>query len=294
MANPNQKIEDKLDRYYDDLMGKLMEVVECHIRLTGENKDLKKEVSKMRESILQIQADVEGLSTFIRQNKPVTEFKIQPSPEESPKSSSPVSPVPPPASPSSPSSPSSVPSPSQGAKEIEKAGESKQRSLSQFLEDEISIFDVKVLNAFIKATKEIFAANLGEEPQFLKPRVEKNLKVPIVVVGKMNLTRDQKGNGSMAVAFEKKSIEIIAAKILMMPLDSKPLTRDCLDVTSEMCNQVCGKSKILLKTDGYNFDIALPEVSAGTTEQMYQKLGIPKIALHFKYKNESFYILFWG
>jgi CheY-specific phosphatase CheX len=66
-------------------------------------------------------------------------------------------------------------------------------------------------------------------------------------------------------------------------------------VTSELCNQVCGRSKILLRADGYNFDISVPEVfSSNDPRTLTHQIGYPKVALVFEYRKEHFYVLFWG
>ena len=99
----------------------------------------------------------------------------------------------------------------------------------------------------------------------------------------------------MAVCFEEKCIESLAKAVLFIDDDSSVSPADCADVASEVCNQICGKSKILLQKSGFSFEIERPEVFTGTADELMNTLTSPKIALVFHYaKGLPFYVCFWG
>ena len=80
----------------------------------------------------------------------------------------------------------------------------------------------------------------------------------------------------------------------MLAEDGRVTDSDIKDVTSEICNQICGKSKLALKNEGYSFEIDMPEIHQGNPMELYALLGYPKIVLQFDYVKAPFYIYFWG
>lgn len=260
-------LEKKLDRYYEDIIDKIMELIETQKNVLGEQKELKKDIAKLKEHVLetktefeQINAKIDNLTKLVKAGG---------------------------------GSHSSVSYASGGGSPQTKASTGQAKSLKDFLATEAAIFDVKVLNAFIKSTKEIVKTNTRTEPSFLKPVVGENLNLQIIVAGRMNLSRD-KGKGQMAFCMELESASAITRAVFMSPEEAKVSDADIKDVTSEICNQICGKSKLALKNEGYSFDIGIPEIHQGQPHDLIAVLGQPKISLFFAYDKKPFYVLFWG
>jgi CheY-specific phosphatase CheX len=155
-----------------------------------------------------------------------------------------------------------------------------------------TVFDVKILNAFIKSTKEIIKVNTRQEALFLKPIADTKEPLPIIAASKMELSKD-KSKGSVAFCLQQESAEQITKAIFMLPTDGKITPLDIKDVSSELCNQICGKSKLTLRKEGYSFEISLPEIHQGKSDEILTVLGTPKIALHFEFKGKPFYLFFW-
>jgi len=257
-----QDIEKKLDRYYDDLMGKLLELVDLNGRILTEHKELKKEISKLREVTLQTQTVVESAA------------------EKMKSVGRPALGTPEPGS-SNHSAPTATPKP----------GGATYRN--DYFSNCSSMLDVKVLNAFIKSSKDVIKSNSGREPNFQRPRIEDKMVCPIVVAGRMKLTREGGKQGAMAVGFEKASGEALTREVFRLPPDGPVSEADMKDVTSEICNQICGKSKIFLKNEGYIFEINNVEVHAGTSQDLFKILGHPRIILLFDYISNPFHLMFW-
>ncbi len=294
-------VEKKLDRYYDDLMTKLLEISEFQKTTFGEQKELKKEVAKVKEYLLDARKIIDLIDT--RTEVKTGNYNGQTAPPMS-------------ATPNTQASASQgayngqgasasqgayngqapvsqrPPAQAGGAPGVPKPGAPTQ-NLKDFLAQQVAIFDVKVLNAFIKSAKEILKSNSRTEPVFVKPIIETSIVLPIIVAGKMKLSRD-KGSGSMAFCLELGSATAITRAVFMLPEEAKITAADVKDVTSEICNQICGKSKLALKSEGYNFEIELPEILQGTAAELYGILGHPKIVLHFEFNKLPFYIYFWG
>ena len=272
-APPPNSFEKKLDRYYDDIIDKIMELIETQKNVLGEQKELRKDVAKLKEHLLEAKTNIEQIDAKISN---LGRGSLS-------------------GSASSGSSGSSSQKTSQTSSQGGSSGASggQTKSLKDFLAQEVAIFDVKVLNAFIKSTKEIIKTNTRTEPAFLKPVIEAGIKLPIVIAGRMNLARD-KGKGSMAYCMELESASAITRAVFMLPEDGKVTDADIKDVTSEICNQICGKSKLALKNEGYSFDIGLPEIHQGKPADILAVLGPPKVALLFEYIKKPFYVLFWG
>jgi CheY-specific phosphatase CheX len=276
MSAPNS-LEKKLDRYYEDIIDKIMELIETQKNVLGEQKELRKDVAKLKEHLLEAKTGIEQIEVKISNLGKGVGGGTLAAGNLKTTFSSPTSHL------SSPA-PATPPATTQGG---------PQKSLKDFLAQEVAIFDVKVLNAFIKSTKEIVKTNTRTEPVFLKPIIEAGINLPIVIAGRMQLARD-KGKGSMAYCMELESASAITRAVFMLPDDAKVTEADIKDVTSEICNQICGKSKLALKTDGYSFEIGLPEIHQGQPKDLLAVLGAPKVALFFEYLKKPFYVLFWG
>ncbi len=277
MSAPNS-LEKKLDRYYEDIIDKIMELIETQKNVLGEQKELRKDVAKLKEHLLEAKTGIEQIDVKISNLGRGAVGGSSSGGASKIVSSSSSATHPPNAAHAAP------PTTSQG---------SSPKSLKDFLAQEVAIFDVKVLNAFIKSTKEIIKTNTRTEPVFLKPIIEAGINLPIVIAGRMHLARD-KGKGSMAYCMELESASAITRAVFMLPDDAKVTDADIKDVTSEICNQICGKSKLALKTDGYSFEIGLPEIHQGQPKELLGVLGAPKVALFFEYLKKPFYVLFWG
>jgi CheY-specific phosphatase CheX len=280
----SEPLEKKLDRYYDDIMSKLIEILETQRSIIGEQKELKKDLAKVKEYVL------EGITTLDRIDVRTEAMKsagvgFAKSIEGGASKSSETS---------SKSADKSVPvgGQSSGAKATSSSNPPAQ-NLKEFLSQQLAIFDVKVLNAFIKSTKEIVKSNSRVEPAFIKPIIESKINLPIVIAGKMNLSRD-KGSGSMALCFDQYSATAVTRAVFMLSAEAKITDSDVRDVTSEICNQICGKSKLALKNEGYSFEIGMPEIHQGSTMELYALLGYPKIVLQFDFAKAPFYVYFWG
>ncbi|WP_186645439.1 chemotaxis protein CheX [Fluviispira vulneris] len=273
-------LEKKLDRYYEDIMSKIMEILQTQKDLLGEEKDLKKDVAKLKEHVLEIKTNIQAIEAKLSsKSSGISGGSPQPHPPLG-------------ASTVSAATLSSVASSNQ-AQQSGAHLPASSKSLKDFLAQEFAIFDVKVLNAFIKSTKEVIKTNTKNDPTFLKPVIEAGMALPIVIAGKMPLSRD-KGKGAMAFSMALEAAQAITKAVFMMPEDGKVTDADIKDVTSEICNQICGKSKLTLKNEGYSFEIGLPEIHQGNPTELLAKLGHPKVALHFEYLKKPFFVFFWG
>ncbi|APJ02851.1 chemotaxis protein CheX [Silvanigrella aquatica] len=291
MSSQNS-LEKKLDRYYDDIIDKIMELIETQKNVLGEQKELRKDVAKLKEHLLEAKTAIEQVEAKISNLNRGSPSGVYPGSSVRTSYSSSHTPAIPHIQPNT-TTVTSVPAAGQVPAAATTTSAAAPKSLKDYLAQEVAIFDVKVLNAFIKSTKEIVKTNTKNDPTFLKPMIEAGINLPIVIAGRMNLSRD-KGKGSMAFCMEKESGAAITRAVFMLPEDAKVTESDIKDVTSEICNQICGKSKLALKNDGYSFEIGLPEIHQGKPKELFAVLGRPKVALFFEYMKKPFYVLFWG
>ncbi|BBH52028.1 chemotaxis protein CheX [Fluviispira sanaruensis] len=275
-------LEKKLDRYYEDIMNKIMEILQTQKDLLGEEKDLKKDVAKLKEHVLEIKTNIQAIEAKLSSKSSGISHVSGSHQPHPPLGTSIAS--------------AATLSSAAGSNQGQQTGAhlpASSKSLKDFLAQEFAIFDVKVLNAFIKSTKEVIKTNTKNDPTFLKPVIEAGMTLPIVIAGKMPLSRD-KGKGAMAFSMALEAAQAITKAVFMMPEDGKVNDADIKDVTSEICNQICGKSKLTLKSEGYSFEIGLPEIHQGNPTELLAKLGHPKVALHFEYLKKPFFVFFWG
>ncbi|KAB8029062.1 chemotaxis protein CheX [Fluviispira multicolorata] len=281
MSNQNP-LEKKLDRYYEDIINKIMEILQTQKDILGEEKEIKKDIAKLKEHLLEAKTNIHTIESKLA-GKNFTAATSSPSRQpNAPMGTSTVSAA-------NLSTIAAVNQPQHTAANQP----ASSKSLKDFLAQEFAIFDVKVLNAFIKSTKEVVKTNTKNDPTFLKPVIEAGIMLPIIIAGKMPLSRD-KGKGAMAFCMALEAAQAITKAVFMMPEDGKVTDADIKDVTSEICNQICGKSKLTLKNEGYSFEIGLPEIHQGNPDELLAKLGHPKVALHFEYLKKPFFVFFWG
>lgn len=275
-------IETKLDRnhdrvntYFEELRKRILEIFDFNVTMTSEIKEFRKEFTKLREHVLQISAEVEALRR-LQENR--IALPMAAGAEESS-----GEPLPPPtetvaeaeAAPAEPPAPSGP------------------KSLKEYFASNSSIYSVTVLNAFIKATREVFKILTEKEARFLRPSVLENKPVPMVIAGQMKLDRD-KGMGSMVIGMSKACAIQLTRDVLRMPEGEQLKAEYLRDVASEVCNQVCGSASVALKADGYAFRMSMPEVKSGNASDLNREYGIPQIVLHFEYHGAPFFILLWG
>ena len=303
------KAEEKLDKFYDQFMREVERLFGRHDELrklvremNEEARNTRKEMHRMKETTKIIEENIKDIKDNLSGaglQKTPQGFSVGASQQSSataPAQKEQMTIVKGSKTSSQPM-PASAPADASGQEvKPEEAGKAKKpKSLSEFLSDEVSIFEVSVLNAFVKATREVLKSNSRVEPKFLRPRVEKNIRLPVSLACKMPLEREGTGKGIMAILFEASSMQHIARNVLFIPEGENVRPADEEDVASEICNQICGKSKVLLKDKGFSFEIGRPVAVTGGPTEIMLRLTYPKLTMEFEYTESTrFYLCFWG
>jgi CheY-like chemotaxis protein/CheY-specific phosphatase CheX len=135
-------------------------------------------------------------------------------------------------------------------------------------------YDVRIINAILKATGEVLEFYFGEAPKLSKPGVRRG--PPAKISGATTLISIS-GNsfaGSLAIVAPMKFVNVLGSKIFQSgdaQLDQAMLS----DMMGELGNQVIGKIKSAFGELGIKSNIGLPEVVLGNDHVVIHKVKNP-------------------
>ncbi len=140
-------------------------------------------------------------------------------------------------------------------------------------------YDVKVINAFVKAATDVFEYYFQKKPEMGKPGVRdfKATRPHAYVTGLISL-QGAGFVGSMGLSVDAAFVRNLAAKIFQgqdVKLDNELIS----DITGEMCNQILGKVKFNFSELGVKITIGLPEVIIGENHQVIHKVKNPVLVI---------------
>lgn len=183
-----------------------------------------------------------------------------------------------------------------GAKSSEAAAEQSsdgsKLKMAEYLKQKKSVFDVRVLNAFINAVKATTQILLMQESKFIRPNpLPPGTYVSFAHAARMKLSKGE-GSGYMGVAFKANHINSAVATIFGISVTE--ITAAMLnDLTKEFCNQVFGQAKTALQKEGIKYAITYPEIAMGSQLEIRNNWGDPYLSLLFELGEKEFFILFW-
>lgn len=137
-------------------------------------------------------------------------------------------------------------------------------------------FDVRLINCFIDAIREVMAFYLGDGAQVGKPGIKAGPVKGGDFVTSLIAFNGQGQMGSMALAFDHKSIDAMAGRVFAQPgvaLDAVGIA----DLAGELANQVLGKTKANFLKLGLKMQMGLPEVVVGENHLVHHKVQSPVI-----------------
>jgi CheY-specific phosphatase CheX len=174
----------------------------------------------------------------------------------------------------------------------EAPAEGSKLKMAEYLKQKKSVFDVRVLNAFINAAKATSQMLLMKEVKFIRPQpLPPGKFVTFAHAARMKLSKGE-GSGYMGVGF--KANHINEAVSIIFGITPTEVTAAMLnDLTKEFCNQVFGQAKTALQKEGINYSITFPEVALGSQLDIRQTWGDAYLVLIFELEGKEFYIMFW-
>jgi CheY-specific phosphatase CheX len=150
-------------------------------------------------------------------------------------------------------------------------------------------YDVRLINCFLAAAREILKFYLGAPPAVGRPQVKQDTKAVGFVTGLIAFTANGQF-GSVAATFDRGFIDILALKTLgeAAGLDDAGYT----DLAGEMCNQILGKASSNFEQLGVSLRMGLPEVLIGPSHSVIHKIENPVIVIPFEAESASCVIEF--
>jgi CheY-specific phosphatase CheX len=138
-------------------------------------------------------------------------------------------------------------------------------------------YDVRVINCFLAAAREVLDFYLGTPAKVGRPAVKQGNRAAGFVTGLIAFSTDSQ-LGSLSATFEQAFVNILAGKIFgdaTTPLDEAAYA----DLAGEMCNQVLGKAQANLAALGIKIRMGLPEVVVGPDHVVFHKVDEPIIMI---------------
>jgi CheY-specific phosphatase CheX/ActR/RegA family two-component response regulator len=138
-------------------------------------------------------------------------------------------------------------------------------------------YDVRLINCFLDAIREVMVFYLGGTTQIGKPGLKSAAESNAYVTGLIAFN-GQGQMGSMSLSFDLKSISHLAKKVFGQD-DIKLDPAGIADLAGELCNQVLGRTKANFLNLGLKMQIGLPEVVVGEKHVVFHKTNNPVITV---------------
>lgn len=147
--------------------------------------------------------------------------------------------------------------------------------------------NVEFINPFLTSTTNVLStmANLDATPG---PAELKNNNIAHGdITGLIGMAGD-KVRGSFSISFTEAVIFDITKR--MVGENVTTINETVTDLTGELTNMATGGAKKLLAEKGYDFDMAIPVVVAGSNHSVFHKSNGPIIILPFTIESGKFFI----
>ena len=137
--------------------------------------------------------------------------------------------------------------------------------------------DVKLINPFISATKNVLETMAFVKSEAGKPYLKKDDVAKGDVTGVIGFTGET--NGTVSVTFDERSILKIVSN--MFGEEVKELNDEITDAVGELTNMISGQARKELEEIGKVFHGAIPTVITGKNHKIDAVTKGPKIAIPF-------------
>jgi hypothetical protein len=281
-----EKMANRLDDFVTTL-NQLMKKIETEFHeVTHQSRVMQKEMNRLHESVSQFQKDLSTLSKgqeSIQQTleRCLTGGRVKP-----------LGAAPAIQGPSHSDADTAQPGTGPVGTAIPASADATKLKMSEYLKQKQSVFDTRVLNAFINATRETAKMLLMKNANFLRPQpLPPGKFVTFANAARMKLSKG-KDSGFMGVGFKAKHLQPTVATLFGI---SEPEVTGAMinDLVKEFCNQVFGQAKAALLKDGIEFTISYPEVALGSQLEIRKNWGDSYLVLVFEIEEKEFYIMFW-
>ncbi len=279
MSKEIEKLSGRLDDFVSTL-NQLMQRIEGDFRdVTNQSKCIQKEINKLHEAISGLEKKMDGAAAGQENIRLILERGQAPA-------TVPLGKVSTESRSETPVNTAATPAASAAA------AESGKLKMSEYLKQKQSVFDTRVLNAFINATKETSKMLLMKTTVFCHPQpLPPGKYVTFANAARMKLSKGAT-SGFMGVGFKEKQLQPTVATLFGIA-EHEVTVAMINDLVKEFCNQVFGQAKATLLKDGIEYTITYPEVAMGSQLDIRRTWGDSYLALIFEMEEKEFYILFW-
>jgi CheY-specific phosphatase CheX len=279
MSKEIEKLSGRLDDFVSTL-NQLMQRIEGDFRdVTNQSKCIQKEINKLHEAISGLEKKMDGAAAGQENIRLILERGQAPA-------TVPLGKVSTDSRSETPVNTAATPAAAAAA------ADSGKLKMSEYLKQKQSVFDTRVLNAFINATKETSKMLLMKTTVFRTPQpLPPGKYVTFANAARMKLSKGAT-SGFMGVGFKEKQLQPTVASLFGIA-EHEVTVAMINDLVKEFCNQVFGQAKATLLKDGIEYTITYPEVAMGSQLDIRRTWGDSYLALIFEMEEKEFYILFW-
>lgn len=144
--------------------------------------------------------------------------------------------------------------------------------------------DVRYINPFIRAIKNVFSTMLKTEVAVQKPHVKTDARASADVSGVIGFTGD--ATGCVVLSFPKEVACNAASTFAGLPITLE--SPDLVDAIGELANMVAGNAK--KDFEGVRISISLPSVIIGEDHIVGQSRMVPRLVIPCNSPLGDFYV----
>jgi len=147
--------------------------------------------------------------------------------------------------------------------------------------------DIRFINPLLSSIVNVLSTMAALEAKPGKPVIKQGVAAPGVVTGMIELKGAQ-ATGSIAISLTRPVILDIARRMLRQEFDE--VDDMVVDLAGELANMMAGGGKAQLSEQGYEFDLTLPNVIAGTGHDINHTVNGPVVTIPFQAGTGEFFV----
>ncbi len=147
--------------------------------------------------------------------------------------------------------------------------------------------DAKLINPVLETMVNVLSTMANVQPSMGKPAI-KNDEIALGDVTGMMTMVGTKAKASLAISFTKEAIIDIVKRLLREEITE--LNDMAKDMAGEMTNMLVGGAKNIYVSQGYDFDMSIPDVLVGKEHIIHHKFDGKTILLPFTSEVGDFYV----
>lgn len=153
-------------------------------------------------------------------------------------------------------------------------------------------YDVNVINCFVKTTNDVLEYYTDELPNIRQVSIKTNAGSRAGYSTGISMLTSDASIGSISLTCTKAFMNFVTPRVIGTEPKHDFPDEVIEEATSEMCDQIFGKSGMLLGRFGHHFDVGLPSVLIGPGHEILHQGDAPVLQIPFRMAQADFAIEF--